>query len=165
MSNLLVTKALLGTDEASIDDKGRLLVGKKKRERLGEPFVVALGEAGCLVAYPQETWQALLNEIFAVPSINVGRQQYSRLILGTADDDLRFDSQGRVVIPHKLREAAQLKDKVLLIGCGDRLEIWDLESYSEFCRDPEGFGSKRRTAIEQAYRQMTGGSTNDGHGG
>jgi MraZ protein len=165
VSNLIVTKALLGTDEASIDDKGRILVGKKKRERLGEPFVVALGETGCLVAYPQETWQALLNEIFSVPSINVGRQQYSRLILGTADDDLRFDSQGRVVIPHKLREAAQLKDKVLLIGCGDRLEIWDLHAYAEFCRDPESFGSTRRTAIEQAYRQMTGGFTHDGHGG
>jgi DNA-binding transcriptional regulator/RsmH inhibitor MraZ len=52
-----VLKPLIGTDEATIDDKGRILVGKKKRERLGEPFAIAVGEVGCLVAYPEPVWQ------------------------------------------------------------------------------------------------------------
>jgi MraZ protein len=151
------SKPIIGTDEATIDDKGRILVGKKKRDRLGEPFVMALGSVGCLAAYPESEWQRMLGEIRSHDSINQGREQYTRLVLGTADDELKFDSQGRVVVPQKLRELARLKDKVMLVGCGDRLEIWakpEWEQYSEF---PDSYGQKRREAIASAYAQMVRG--------
>src|SRR5579862_8748459 len=136
-------KPLIGTDEATIDDKGRILVAKKKRERLGEPFAIAVGEVGCLVAYPEEAWQRKVAEMLGYNSLNQGRQQYSRLFLGYADDDLKFDQQGRVVVPQKLREIAKLSDKVLLVGCLDQLEIWDKDEYGRFQEDPDNYGAKR----------------------
>ncbi|HWA82344.1 MAG TPA: hypothetical protein VG820_02850 [Fimbriimonadaceae bacterium] len=151
-----ILKPLIGTDEATIDDKGRILVGKKKRERLGEPFAVAVGEVGCLVAYPEEVWQRKVAEMLSFDSLNQGRQQYTRLFLGYADDDLKFDQQGRVVVPQKLRDLAKLSDKVLLVGCGDRLEIWAKEEYERFQEDTEGYGAKRREALAKAYGQMMG---------
>ena len=149
-------KHLVGTDEATIDDKGRLLVGKKKRERLGVGFVISLGDTGCLVAYPAETWEQMVTEILSNSSINQGRQQYARLVVGSAEDELNFDRQGRIVIPIKLREAAKLRGKVVLVGLLDRMEIWAKEEYESFHADPDGYGRERREAIERAYMKMTG---------
>jgi MraZ protein len=147
-------RPIIGTDEATIDDKGRILVSKKKRERLGEPFVIALGTTGCLVAYPEPEWEKVQEEINRYDRINQGRERYSRLIFGLADDELRFDAQGRVVVPRKLRELAKLDEKVLLVGCGDRLEIWAVDEWREYTEYPDTYGQKRREAIEKAYTQM-----------
>ena len=150
-------KPLTGTDEATIDDKGRILVGKKKRERLGEPFAVALGPSGCLEAYPEWVWRRKLEDILQHDTTNLGREQYTRLILGSADDDLRFDAQGRVVVPRNLREMAKLTEKVLLVGCGDRLEVWAKGEYEKYLAQPEEYGKERRDAIAKAQAQMVGG--------
>ena len=149
-------KPLIGTDEAIIDSKGRILVSKKKRDRLGEPFAMALGNLGCLVAYPEAVWRRMFDEIMQYSYINQGRQQYTRLVLGLADDELKFDAQGRVVVPQKLRDLAKLEKEVLIIGCGDRAEIWAKEEWDEFNRNPNDYAQHRRDAIEAAYLQMTG---------
>ncbi len=149
-------KRLIGTDEATIDDKGRILVSKKKRERLGEEFVIGLGMAGCLVAYTNRAWNRLVDEIDQCESINFGGEQFSRLIMGTAEDELKFDAQGRVVIPMKLRELAKLRKNVVLVGNNDKLEIWAAEEWEVFNRDPDSYGLQRRETIERAHLQMTG---------
>lgn len=149
-------KALTGTDEATVDDKGRILVGKKKRERLGEPFALALGPSGCLEAYPEWVWRRKLEDMLQHDTTNLGREQYTRLILGSADDEQKFDAQGRFVVPQKLREMAKLVDKVLLVGCGDRLEIWAKSEYEEHLRKPEEYGRERRDAIQRAQERMVG---------
>lgn len=149
-------KPLIGTDEATLDEKGRILFSKKKRERLGESFTVALGSVGCLVAYPQAVWEQMLAEILQHDSINQGREQYTRLVLGLADDEIKFDAQGRAVVPSKLRDLAGLKDKVLLVGCLDRVEIWPKEEWAKYQNDPDAYGQRRREAIAKAYTQMKG---------
>ncbi len=148
----------MGHDEATIDDKGRILFGRKRRERLGDEFVLVLGTVGNLVAYSQEVWNQRMAEIFAYPSISQGREAYSRLVFGFADDEVRFDGQNRAVIPMKLRDLAKLKDRVLLIGMGDRLEIWAAEEWEKFNQFPKEYGKDRREAIEKAYQEMVGGS-------
>lgn len=147
-------KPLLGTDESTIDSKGRILVTKKKRERLGESFVMVLGDVGCLCAYPEARWNELVSEIMKYGAINQGRQQYTRLILGSADDDLKFDEQGRVVIPHRLREMARLVRDVVIVGCGDRLEIWNKTEWEVYNRNPDTYGQERREAVQKAYGLM-----------
>jgi MraZ protein len=149
-------KPLIGTEEANLDDKGRLLVSKKKRERLGDDFILVLGKVGCLIAYPKVVWEQLLSEIFAVETMNPAREEYTRLVLGTAEDDLKFDVQGRVVVPQKLRTEAKLSREILLIGCGDRVEIWAKAEWEKFNEFPEQYGKDRRFAIEAAYNRMVG---------
>jgi len=150
------SKPLIGTDEATIDDKGRILVSKKKRERLGETFAIALGPTGCLEAYPQEVWDRKVDKIMGYDDLNPGAQDYSRLILGTAEDELKFDQQGRVVVPSKLRTLANLEDKVLLIGCGNRLEVWAAQEYKEFKKYGAEYEKGRREEINSAYDLMVG---------
>jgi len=145
---------LLGTDEATIDNRGRILLGKKKRERLGDSFAITIGEFGCICAYPAVSWRARIREINSYPPNNIGRQKYSRFLLGDSDDDLTCDPQGRVVIPRKLQEMGKLKDKVLLVGCGDRLEIWDPVEYESYLSNPDDYCRDRRIAMENAYNEM-----------
>ncbi len=154
-------KPLIGTETANVDDKGRILVSKKKRERLGESFALVLGK-GCLIMYPEQVWNQLMSEIFSVPTMNPAREQYTRLVLGVAEDDLKFDGQGRMVIPKEMRETAKLKDKVLLIGCGDRVEIWAEGEWEKFQEFPVEYQQKRREAIETAYANMMGRSSDAG---
>lgn len=149
-------KPLIGTEEANIDEKGRILLSKKKRERLGDDFTLVQGKVGCLIAYPKVVWDQLLSEIFAVGTMNPAREEYTRLVLATAEDDLKVDAQGRVVIPLKVRDAAGLKDKVLLIGCGDRVEIWAKSEWDEFNKYPTEYKKDRRAVIENAYNRMVG---------
>ncbi len=148
------SKPLLGTDEATIDDKGRILVGKKKRERLGDNFAMAFSETGCLAAYPERTFQKICDEVEATSNINLGRLQYSRLFMGTAEDELSFDSQGRVVVPAKLREVAKLVDKVVLVGAFDKLEIWSKAEWDKYNEDPDSYGRQRIEAITKALQTM-----------
>lgn len=148
-------KLLLGQEEANVDDKGRVLFAKKKRERLGEDFVMCLGDNGCCIyAYPADVWNPLAEDVISHDPTNQGRQTYSREVLGTAVDDLNFDTQGRAVIPRKLREDAKIKDKILLIGCGDRVEIWAEEELQNFKTDPINYGRTRAEMIKEARRQM-----------
>lgn len=149
-------KPLIGTDEATIDDKGRIILNKKKRERLGPNFVISIGAVGCLVAHPEIVWDRYLSEIFSYESINEGRAQYSRLVLGTAEDEMNCDMQGRFVVPSRLRDICKLKDKVLLVGCGDRIEFWDKAEWDLYCEDPDGYGKKRVDEIQRAYGRMVG---------
>lgn len=149
-------RPLLGTDPATVDKKGRILLSVKKRERLGDPFALMLGEAGCLIAYPQDVWEDLLAEIYSYKAINVGRQEYTRLLLGNADDEIRFDAQNRFVVPSRLRDLAGLKEHVMLVGCGDRLEIWDRDQYD---RSVKGLVSdeQRQKRLEEARKRMKEG--------
>lgn len=149
-------KPLIGTEESTLDDKGRVLFSKKKRERLGDDFLVLLGKLNCLIFYPEPVWKQLVKEIMTGPVMDPAREDFSRLTLGIAADDMSFDSQNRVVIPRELRKAANLTegDRLLIVGCGDRVELWDRDRWIEFRANPEGFRREQREAIEDLYDRI-----------
>ena len=155
----IVLKPLLGTDEATLDSKGRILLGKKKRDRLGDSFAMAIGELGCICIYPEDRWQERLIEINNTDPMNPGRQDYARLFFAMADDDLSCDTQGRVVIPEHIRKKAHLKEKVLLVGCFDHIEVWDPQEYQEYWKYQEVYAKERRVPLNQAYSKMKGLTT------
>lgn len=154
--NSLVHKPLIGVEEATIDEKGRVLVSKKKRDRLGDPFVMAIGLKGCIEALPIETWNQVLSEIAQAPALNPGRQAYAAMYMGTAEDDLHFDGQGRVVVPFRLRDMGQLTERVVLEGAFDRVRIWSKPEYEKYLEDMDNYGADRETKMLRAYTRMTG---------
>jgi len=147
---------LIGSEDATIDEKGRVLVSKKKRDRLGEGFVIAHGAAGCLTVYTARAWADTVREIFEYSAINQGREDFAQLILGTAEDDIKFDPQGRMVIPKTLREAAGLTGKVKIVGIGDRMQIWSLDEYEKREAEDKNDNFSRRDRINKSYVMMTG---------
>lgn len=149
-----IEQFIYGTEEVTIDTKGRVLLTKKKREKLGQSFVLVLEQHGCLNAYSNDHWRQVVSEIFNHEKINAGTQAYARLILGNAEDEIRFDAQGRFLVPQRMREAAELKDKVVLIGCGNRMEIWAKHRHDEYSKNPEGYALEASDRVERAYQRM-----------
>ncbi|MCR5594403.1 MAG: division/cell wall cluster transcriptional repressor MraZ [Lachnospiraceae bacterium] len=112
----------------SIDAKGRLIVPSKLRETLGDSFVLTKGLDGCLMAYDTEEWEEFETKLQELPVTNKNARKLVRHFSGGAAD-AECDSQGRVLIPANLREYAGLTKEAVLLGMGNRIEIWSKERY------------------------------------
>lgn len=154
-----ILKPILGNEVVKMDAKGRVLLPKKMRERLGNDFALAIGRLGCLEAIPKETWNRKIREINSADPLNPGRDSYSRMLFSNSDDDLNCDEQGRMLVPSGLREKAELgtSAELVLVGCGDHLEIWASAEWRHFEKDPEVYGRHRREAMDGALRRMREG--------
>ncbi len=157
MSSLpLGFEALLGTEETAVDDKGRLIFSRKKRERLGDTFVVTVGPKGCLEAYPGQIWRAMTTKLLEQDELNEGVSEYTSLLLGSAEDDLKFDAQGRVVIPSRMRKKALIDKEVVIVGCGIKCEIWAKEEHEKYEKDRWGYKKEEREVFRKAKMMMEG---------
>ena len=117
----------MGEYNHTIDAKGRLIVPTKFREQLGEAFVIAKGNDGCLAIYTNEDWEAFSKKLQALPATKDNRT-YVRTIVGGATS-VETDKQGRVLVPGSLREYAGLDKDVVLAGVIDKIEVWDKERW------------------------------------
>ena len=122
----------IGEYNHSIDAKGRLIVPAKYRDELGEHFFVTKGLDGCLFAYDEKDLQ---EKVMSLPLSNKASRDISRFFLGSAQES-EFDKQGRILLAAPLREHAGLEKDVVLVGVGNRIEIWSKERYDA---SEEGF--------------------------
>ena len=117
---------MTGTYEHSIDAKGRLFIPAKLREELGVTFYLAMGVDECLAIYPQETWNRFTENFASLP---MSQSAAMRPLFANASK-CELDSQGRIVIPQKLRKYAGLEKDAVIIGVNDRAEIWSAETWN-----------------------------------
>lgn len=124
-----------GVNQLSLDAKGRLSVPSQYREGLNAQVVITIDtEEQCLMIYPLVRWLEIEKQIEALPSFDKAARRVKRLLLGHATD-VNIDSNGRLLVPAPLREYAQLdQKKVVLIGQGQKLELWNEERWS-VCRE------------------------------
>ena len=120
----------MGEYHHSIDDKGRLTIPSKLRLELGDEFVVTRGLDGCLFVYTAEVWSSIIKKYQELPNIKDARN-FMRFFLSGAYN-AGFDKQGRINISLPLVKYAELKKDCVIIGVGDRLEIWSLEKWEDF---------------------------------
>jgi MraZ protein len=80
--------------------------------------------------YPSGIWSKIQSKINELPSFNKNARRIQRLLIGHAED-IDVDSSGRILISRPLREYASLTKKIILIGQGDKFEIWDQNSWNE----------------------------------
>ena len=110
---------------------------------------LTIGQDGCLYVFPRAEWQRRSDEVASSPLSDADGRAYSRLFFGSSDE-AKLDSQGRVTIPQRLREAVGIQKDVVVLGVRDRMEIWDRESYE---RLRASFAAPIRTG-----RSIPGGS-------
>ena len=117
---------MTGTYEHSIDAKGRLFIPAKLREELGVTFYLAMGVDECLAISPQEPWNRFTEKFASLP---MSQSAAMRPLFANASK-CELDSQGRIVIPQKLRKYAGLEKDAVIIGVNDRAEIWSAETWN-----------------------------------
>ena len=122
---------LVGQYCATLTDKGRIPVPSKFRHELGEKVVVAKWYEGCLVVVSESEWTRILDRLTGKTStITQPVRDTDRFILGSAFE-VSLDSLGRFVVPKVLKEFADLKQEVVFLGLGNRLEVWGKKLWEE----------------------------------
>ncbi len=123
-----------GINSIALDAKGRLAIPVRHRENLvadatGQ-VVVTVDSARCLLLYPLPEWEIVERKLVNLPSLNPHTRRLQGLLMGHATD-LELDGHGRILLPPMLREFAGLDRRVVLIGQGNKFELWDEQRWSE----------------------------------
>jgi MraZ protein len=119
-----------GLVEHSLDDKGRLVVPARFRERLGSGFFVSIGDPDpCLLLYPASIWYEFCARVEAA-QVKDTRYRTSVRELFALTEEVSCDSQGRLVLPPALRTWAHIQKDVTSIGTLTRIEVWAKEQFA-----------------------------------
>lgn len=121
----------IGEYHHSIDDKGRLIIPSKFREELGNNFIITRGIENCLFVYSLDSWNEIVRKIESLPFTKKDARTFARFFLSGASE-AEFDKQGRINITSPLISYAKITKECIVIGTGDRLEIWSEELWNEF---------------------------------
>jgi len=116
-----------GVSELLLDAKGRVAIPARHRDGLagdGGRIVITADHGGCLLVYPQATWEPIQADLMALSSFDDRIRSVQRLLVGHADD-VELDAAGRILVPPALRRYAGLDKRVVLVGQGQKLELWD----------------------------------------
>jgi len=118
-----------GINALNLDAKGRLAVPARYREALlqqcdGQIVITINHEQRCLWLYPLDVWEEIENKLIKAPSLTPEVQRLKRLLIGHATD-CEVDGNGRVLVPPPLRDYGELTKRVMLVGQGNKFEIWD----------------------------------------
>lgn len=129
----------LGTHTPRLDDKWRLILPAKFRERLASGLVITRGQERCLDIFPMDEFVRRAEAASAAPMTSKPVRDYTRLLLSGAFDEIP-DKQGRVTVPAVLREYAGLTRDCTVIGAGTRVELWETTAWNTYL-----------ASIEQAF--------------
>lgn len=144
---------ILGSEDASIDTKGRLFVPKRMREFLGDSFAIGLGGNGSIRLYPKVIWEQMFSRLERAKKTAVFND-YVSLVVGNTEEDRDLDSAFRVLLPAKMRRLLGITSdtkEMTLVGAIDYIEAWTLEGRDDFqvgIVNPR-FGRMRE--VEQAF--------------
>ena len=121
----------MGEYHHSIDDKGRLIIPAKFRSELGDKFIITRGIESCFFAYPEKRWEEIVHKLESLPFTKKDARNFTRFFLSGATV-AEFDKQGRVNITSPLINYASIEKECIIIGTGDRLEIWSEDAWNSF---------------------------------
>lgn len=128
---------LRGVSQVSLDAKGRFAVPQRYRDGLtangceaGTRLVMTADPTGCLLLYTLDAWEPIEQKLMALSSFNATTRALQRLVVGHADD-VEMDATGRLLVPPALRQYAALDKRIVLVGQGNKFEIWDEARWNE----------------------------------
>jgi len=119
-----------GETAINLDAKGRLAVPIRYRETLTEQcgnrmvLTYSAFDSGSLWLQSEQTWERVRDEVMALPNFNASHRSLQRRLVGSATA-VEPDGSGRILLPPSLRQVAGLEKRVIMLGMGNRFEIWD----------------------------------------
>jgi len=119
---------LRGINSATLDGKGRMSLPTRFRDSVllasEGRLVLTIDIADkCLLLYPLPEWEIVQRKLEGLSNIGTRARLMQRLLIGHATD-LELDGNGRLLLPQMLRSFAELDKKLILVGQGNKIEIW-----------------------------------------
>lgn len=123
-----------GVNSMNLDAKGRFVMPNRYRDLLqrssgGSVIVTVSPQERCLWLYPLPEWDVVERKVVQLASFDPRSQRLKRMLIGHATD-VDLDGTGRVLLSAPLREFAGLGKKIVVIGQGNKFEIWSDEAWS-----------------------------------
>ena len=120
--------------ESKLDTKGRLVLPARIKAQLpsgeGDELVIRRGFEPCLIIYPMVEFKKVFSKISGLSEFNEEYRKLQRnFFSGTATVEL--DANGRFVIPRNMLSYAQLEKDIILIGMGNKVEVWNPSIYEK----------------------------------
>ena len=123
-----------GATKVTLDAKGRLAIPTRYRERLAGrcdgQIIVTVDKDHCLLVNPLPDWEDLERKLVRLPSMNRAARRIVRIMVGYATE-VDMDGSGRILVSKELREFASLEKQAMLIGQGNKFELWDETTWNE----------------------------------
>ena len=124
----------------TLDEKNRLIVPMRLRGKIKETFVerfiITKGLDNCLFLFTVDEWRLFENKTKALPLTGKDARAYTRHLFSGASE-CTIDKQGRISIPLYLKNYAQIRKDVIVIGVMNRIEIWSREKWISYSKNTE----------------------------
>lgn len=123
-----------GETAITIDDKGRLVIPTGYRDvvarEAGNRLVITYNpfEGGCLYLYPQAVWEKVRDQVNALPRTKKNSRLLQLKLVGAATF-AEPDGSGRISVPASQRNAVGIEKKAVLVGMGDKFELWSEQAH------------------------------------
>ncbi len=120
----------------NLDAKGRLAIPARYREQIADvcenKLVLTYNayENDSLWLYPQAEWEAVRDSVMALSTFDPQHRALQRRLVGSAYH-IEPDKGGRVLLPITLRQAASLDKKIVVLGLGNKFEIWNEDALQQ----------------------------------
>jgi len=125
-------KLFLGEYDHSLDDRGRITLPRKIRQELGDgDIVLSKGFDACIFGYDRESWEKEAGKQLEQPVTEQKGRELRRYLFAAAQKT-DIDKLGRILLPTHLKEYAEIRSDVKVIGAGDHFEIWDKSQWQEY---------------------------------
>lgn len=122
---------LLGQSRRTVDKKGRIILPRDFRQDFEAGLVVTRGLDDCLLLYPMDEWDKIVQKIEEMPAGRKETRRFSRLFFSNASR-LLPDAQGRILIPPHLRQMADFQKEVVVVGLSNKVEIWSPDKWEQY---------------------------------
>ncbi len=119
-----------GETAINLDAKGRLAIPMRYRDSIQEScggrlvLTYSAFDSGALFIYPEQEWERVRDEVTGLSTFDPGHRSLQRRLVGSASA-VEPDGNGRIQLPQTLRQVAGLEKRVVLLGMGNRFEIWN----------------------------------------
>lgn len=122
-----------GFNKISVDNKGRLAVPSRYRELISvqaeNSLVITLNPLDrSLWLYPLPEWDVIEGKLASLSDFDKQSRRTKQMMRGYATD-CQLDSQGRILIPKELRSYADLTKRAVILGQGNKFEIWNEKAW------------------------------------
>jgi MraZ protein len=142
---------LTGTHPRTLDEKKRLALPKRVREQLENPetLFITPGPDQCLWLFTQAGLERLAEKLDQAPAADAEVRVFRRLYFAQTES-VDVDRTGRILLPERLVQFAELTHEVVLIGVRDHLELWESRRWQQYLAQ---HAPRFDTVAEQAFQK------------
>ena len=120
----------------NLDEKSRIVIPSNFRDELKDNFIIAKGLEKCLYIFSTNEWNKVVSKLESLPFTKKDVRIFKRAFFSGAAN-VELDKSGRIVISSNLKDYARIKRECVIIGAGDRIEIWDKDEWNNFMKTYE----------------------------